>query len=262
MECRSASGTPDPDQIAELQARADAGDRHAAGRLGELLARRGDLQDAVRVWAQAYGGDSPTTRRLAELLAEHGDLEGAARAWRFSDVVWQNPAGLHAEFLSTLSPEDYLQETTHDPEDWAFMEAEQLTRLLAERDDPQPRFVARWAEHEVPGSAGRSATWPARPFEQAKAMLISELRHNLSRWAAQSGSDPVRYTRALDTLEAARGPVTIDLPGHVLVIAEAPDTGSDPGLLGGFGDASHNDALGASFHVQVTVVPVSPGRAP
>jgi hypothetical protein len=93
----------DPEQIAELQARADAGDRNAAGRLGELL-------------------------------AEQGDLEGAARAWRFSDVVWQNPAGLHAEFLSALSPEDYLQET----------------------------------------------------------------------------------------LKAARGPVTIDLPGHILTITEAP----------------------------------------
>jgi len=87
---------PDPDQIAELQARADAGDRNAAGRRGELLAGRGDPEGAVRVWAQAYGDDSPTTRRLGELLAERGALEGAVRAWQFSDVVWQNPAGLHA----------------------------------------------------------------------------------------------------------------------------------------------------------------------
>ena len=222
MERRSGSGLPDPEQFAELQARADAGDRNAAGRLGELLAGRGDPEGAVRVWAQAYGDASPTTRRLAELLAEQGDLEGAAQAWRFSDVVWQNPAGLHAEFLSTLSPEDYLQETTDDPEDWAFMEAEQLARLLAERDDGQRRYVARWAEHEVPGSGGRSSTWGPRPFEQAKAMLISELRRNLSTWAGLGGSDPVRYSQALDTLKAARGPVTIDLPGHILTITEAP----------------------------------------
>jgi hypothetical protein len=140
---------PDPDQIAELQARADAGDRNAAGRLGELLAGRGDPEGAVRVWAQAYGDASPTTRWLAELLAEH----------------------------------------------------------------------------EVPGSGGRSGTWGPRPFEQAKAMLISELRRNLSTWAAQGGSDPVRYSQALDTLEAARGPVTIDLPRHILAIAEAPRHG-------------------------------------
>lgn len=115
----------------------DAGDRNAAGRLGELLAGRGDLEGALRVWTQAYGDCSATTRRLGELLAERGDLEGAVRAWRFSDVVWQNPAGLHAEHLSALSPEDLLQETTDDPEDWAFMETERLARLLAERGDEQ-----------------------------------------------------------------------------------------------------------------------------
>jgi hypothetical protein len=106
-----------------------------ATRLGELLAGRGDLEGALRVWAHAYGDGSATTRRLGELLAERGDLEGAVRAWQFSDVVWQNPAGLHAEFLSALSPEEFLQETTDDPEDWAFMETEQLARVLAERGD-------------------------------------------------------------------------------------------------------------------------------
>jgi hypothetical protein len=127
---------PDPDQIAEWQARADVGDRDAAGRLGELLARRGDLEGALRVWAQACGDrSSRTTRRLAELLAGRGDLEGAVQVWQFSDEVWQNPAGLHAEFLSALSPEEYLQETADDPEDWGFMETEQLARLLAEQGD-------------------------------------------------------------------------------------------------------------------------------
>lgn len=126
---------PDPDEIAELQARTAAGDRNAAGRLGELLAGQGDLEGALRVWAQAYGDGSSTTRRLAELLAERGDLKGAVEAWEFSDVVWQNPAGRHAEFLSALSPEEYLEETTDDPEDWVFMETEWLARLLAERGD-------------------------------------------------------------------------------------------------------------------------------
>jgi hypothetical protein len=135
VEQRSGSGRPDPDQqIAELRARAEAGDRNAAGRLGELLARRGDREGAVRVWAQAYGDGSPTTRRLGELLAEWGDLDGAVRAWEFSDVVRQNPEGLHAELLSTLTPEERL-DWDDDPEDWASMEAEQLARLLAGRDD-------------------------------------------------------------------------------------------------------------------------------
>jgi broad specificity phosphatase PhoE len=132
MEGRSGSGMPDPDQIAELRARADAGDRNAAGRLGELLARRGDLEDAVRVWAEAYGDGSPTTRRLGELLARRGDLESAVRVWQFSDAVWQNPEGLHAEFLAAVSPDELL-EWDDGPEDWAFMEEEQLAKLLAER---------------------------------------------------------------------------------------------------------------------------------
>jgi len=127
---------PDPDQVVELQARADAGDRNAPGRLGELLAGRGDLEDAVRVWAQAYGDGSPTTRRIAELLAERGDLEGAVRAWQFSDAVWQNPECSHAKFLSTLTPEDY-RECDDEPEEWSFIEGEELARLLAERRDEE-----------------------------------------------------------------------------------------------------------------------------
>jgi hypothetical protein len=126
---------PDPDEIAALQARADAGDRNAAGRLGELLARRGDLERALRVWAHAYGDCSSTTRRLAELLAGRGDLKGAVNAWEFSDVVWQNPEGLHEEFLDALDPEERILWTADDPEDWAFMEAEELTLLLAEQGD-------------------------------------------------------------------------------------------------------------------------------
>ncbi|MEV4111624.1 hypothetical protein [Nonomuraea sp. NPDC049695] len=134
MEHRSGSDVPNLDELAELRARADAGDRRAAGRLGELLVKQGDLEDAVRVWGQAYGDDSPTTRRLAQLLAERGDLEGAVRVWRFSDQVWQNPAGLQTEFLDTLDGCERL-ERQDDPEDWAFMEAEQLAGLLAERGD-------------------------------------------------------------------------------------------------------------------------------
>jgi broad specificity phosphatase PhoE len=134
VEYRSGDGMPDPDEIAELQAKADAGEGNAGGRLGELLARRGDLEGAVRAWARAYGDDSPTTRRLAGLLAGQGDLEGAARAWELSDAVWQNPVGLHQEFMAALSPEEYL-EWDDDPEDWAFMETERLARVLAERGD-------------------------------------------------------------------------------------------------------------------------------
>ncbi|MEU2287266.1 hypothetical protein ABZ614_36065 [Streptomyces sp. NPDC013178] len=133
MEDRSGSSGPNQDEIAELRARADAGDRNAAGRLGELLARHGDREGALRVWARAYGDRSPTTKRLAELMAEQGDLAGAVNVWVFSDAVWQNPASFHEEYLDTLDPLDRADED--DPEDWAFMEREQLANLLADRGD-------------------------------------------------------------------------------------------------------------------------------
>ncbi len=44
-------------------------------------------------------------------------------------------------------------------------------------------------------------------------------------WAGAGGSDPARYGDALEVLTAATGPVTIDLPGHVLSITEAPGRG-------------------------------------
>ena len=56
-----------------LRARADAGDRYAAGRLAGLLAERGDL-DGLR--ARADAGDGDAAGRLAGLLAERGDLDG------------------------------------------------------------------------------------------------------------------------------------------------------------------------------------------
>ncbi|MFF3849147.1 hypothetical protein [Streptomyces sp. NPDC002328] len=133
MEERSDSKGQDHEEIAELRARAEAGDRNAGGRLGELLARNGDREGALRQWAHTYGDTASTTRRLAEVLAQRGELAAAVQVWRFSDDVWQNPAGFHTEYMATLDPEDRLEED--DPEDWAFMEREQLVNLLARWGD-------------------------------------------------------------------------------------------------------------------------------
>jgi hypothetical protein len=86
-----------------LQGRTDAGDRGAAGRLGEVLAGR-------------------------------GDLKGAVQAWQVGDAVRHNPAGLHHEYLSTLSPEEFA-ERDDEPEDWAFTEGGRLTVMLARQGD-------------------------------------------------------------------------------------------------------------------------------
>lgn len=134
MEIRTDGDVPNQDEIAELRARAEAGDRNAAGRLGELLAKHGDLEAALHVWARAYGDASPTTRRLAELLADRGDLRAAVEVWQFSDPVRQNPSGLHEEFMAGLDVDERV-DWEEDPEDWAFTEKERLTRLPADRDD-------------------------------------------------------------------------------------------------------------------------------
>ena len=60
-----------------LRARADAGDGHAAMRLADLLAERGDLDEAERCCAPGRRRRRATPpRRLAGLLAERGDLDG------------------------------------------------------------------------------------------------------------------------------------------------------------------------------------------
>lgn len=84
------------------------------------------------------------------------------------------------------------------------------------------RYVASWAEITAPGGWGAASSWVPMTFENAKATLIAELQHNLGRWAGTGGSDPARYEDALQVLRVATGPLTIDLPGHVLSITEAP----------------------------------------
>jgi hypothetical protein len=60
-----------------LRARADAGDHHAADRLAELLAERGDV-DGLRARAATEEALQYRTAagRLARLLYERGDLDG------------------------------------------------------------------------------------------------------------------------------------------------------------------------------------------
>jgi hypothetical protein len=163
VEHRSGSDEPNQREITELRARANAGDQNAAGRLGELLAKNGDLEGALQVWAHAYGRESDETRRVAELLAEDGDLERAVRTWKFSDAVWQNPAGLHEEYLNTLDPADRYEATYDDPEDWGFMQMEVLARMLAERGDEASIAELRArAEAGDPAAAKGLADWLKR----------------------------------------------------------------------------------------------------
>ena len=65
-------------EVDGLRARTDAGDEHAAVVLVDLLAERGDV-DGLRARADADADDFYAARRLADLLAERGDLDGAVQ---------------------------------------------------------------------------------------------------------------------------------------------------------------------------------------
>jgi hypothetical protein len=60
--------------VTEPRTRADAGNSHAAQRLAQLLAERGDQDGAVQVWRTlADTGEPGAAQRLAQLLAKQGD---------------------------------------------------------------------------------------------------------------------------------------------------------------------------------------------
>jgi len=135
MENLSGGDVSSAEQIAQLRARVDAGDRHAAGPLGELLARQGDLHNAIEVWADAYGDTSPRTKRLAELLVREGDLKRAVSAWEESHAVWNNPVSLYRQYLATLSDEVRREQEYDEPEEMAGTQTEVLAELLAQHGE-------------------------------------------------------------------------------------------------------------------------------
>ena len=108
---------------------ADAGDRYAAG-LARLLARRGDLDEAIQIMrARANAGDESAARELAGLLAKRGDLdELRARA----DAGHWGTAERLARLLAKRGDLDELRARA-DAGHWGS--ARELARLLAERGD-------------------------------------------------------------------------------------------------------------------------------
>jgi hypothetical protein len=66
--------------LKQLRARADVGDRAAAGQFAELLAERGDM-DGLR--ARVDAADRTAAEPLANLLIKQGRAEEAERLRRF-----------------------------------------------------------------------------------------------------------------------------------------------------------------------------------
>jgi len=132
MEDRSSGEAPGAQRIARLRARVDAGERDAAGPLGELLAGGGDLHGAIQVWVDAYGDEDPRTKRLAELLVQEGEPRDAVRVWEHSDAVWNNPISLYRQHLASLPEEERREFEYDEPEEmtgtWMAVLAELLVR--------------------------------------------------------------------------------------------------------------------------------------
>jgi hypothetical protein len=117
-----------------LRAEAGAGDRWAARMLADLLAERGDIDEALQVLRAAVAtGDPHAAEQLARLLAERGDLDGAAQVLLArADAGDELAAGQLARLLAERGDLDGLRARA-DVGDQAA--AARLADLLAEHGD-------------------------------------------------------------------------------------------------------------------------------
>ncbi len=137
---------------------ADADDRWAARRLADLLARRGDLDEATQILRdRADAGDPDAAYRLVKLLAERGDLDGLrARA----DADGRYTSRL-VELLAERGDLDGLRDLANAGDHDAAL---RLAGLLAERGDLDgaTRILRPWADAGHPNAAYQLAGLLAR----------------------------------------------------------------------------------------------------
>jgi hypothetical protein len=113
-----------------LRALADAGDGHAARKLAELLAKRGDLDEATQILrGRADAGDGDAAWELAGLLAKREDVDGL-RA--LADAGDGHAARELAGLLAKREDVDGLRALADVGDEDA---AEELAGLLAKRED-------------------------------------------------------------------------------------------------------------------------------
>jgi thioredoxin-like negative regulator of GroEL len=170
----------------QLRARADGGDHDAAMRLVGLLAERGDLHE---LRARADNGDGYAADRLASLLAERGDLhELRARA----DNGDHGAAGWLADLLIRRGDLDEAEQVLRAAADAGDYDATlQLADLLAGRGDLD-RLRAR-ADNNADG-------WAASRL----AVLLAE-RGDLDQLRARADNGDGNAARELARLLADHG---------------------------------------------------------
>jgi hypothetical protein len=115
-----------------LQIRANAGHEYAARLLADLLADRGDLDEAIHTLrARADAGDGPTNYHLAELLVARGDIDAGAKILRVrADAGDKSAADRLADLLADRGDLDGLRARVDAGDEYA---AERLPGLLIER---------------------------------------------------------------------------------------------------------------------------------
>lgn len=153
MEDRSSGEVLSAQRIAQLRARVDAGERDAAGPLGELLAGCGDLHGAIRVWVDAYGDSEPRTKRLAELLVQEGEPQDAVRVWEHSGAVWNNRISLYRQSLASLPEEERREFEYDEPEEMTGTWMAVLAELLVQQGEAAVIAHVRARKTEAGGPA-------------------------------------------------------------------------------------------------------------
>lgn len=165
-------GHADEAAIAELRARADAGDQNATTWLAEWLVKQGDRVSAMQLlWPLADAHEAIGSIILAELLAEQGDLaELRARV----DAGDYSMADTLAKSLADQADEAALAELRVRAGAGDLSAAERLAEWLVEQGDEAGLAELRvWADAGNRDAGERLAWWLA---EQGDEAALAELR--------------------------------------------------------------------------------------
>jgi predicted negative regulator of RcsB-dependent stress response len=134
-------------RIADLRTRADGGDRYAANRLTDVLARHGQVSEAIqRLRTRADAGDWAATLQWVELLVQQGRAAEAIRLLRSVPDAGEGAAAVHlVELLTEQGNVGELRSLADAGDRFA---ASRLAELLATqgRVDEGIQILRAWAD--------------------------------------------------------------------------------------------------------------------
>ena len=156
-----------------LRERAEAGVSYAAQWLAELLAQRGDVEEALdTLRTHAETGDGATARQLAGLLAERGDVEESLDVLRTrADTGDEMAAHQLADLLADQGDLAGLRKRTELGDGFAAL---WLTDLLIERGDLAG--LREWAEASDQAAAMKLADLLVERGDDERALALLRIR--------------------------------------------------------------------------------------